>query len=1173
MLISVIFAQKHTVQSYLCIFLFIVLLSETGSAQSASTLRSKNLLLSGDTIVIDSLSIQSGTFRFIRASKDSACYELRALEGILVRKKNCISRSDSIAIQYRVYPVNFTKTTRNKERRVSTAEERGIYNPFIYTPSKNNENLMKFDGLTKSGSISRGISVGNNQDLSVSSSLNLQLSGKLADDIDISAAITDDNIPIQPDGNTQQLQDFDKVYIQLSNASSKLIVGDFQITRPESYFMNFNKRLQGGSYTTNFKSQILNENKHRPASIKIGGSMAVARGRFNRNQIQAVEGNQGPYRLKGANNEQYIVILSGSEKVYIDGRMLKRGQEFDYIIDYNAAELSFTSRVLITKDIRIFVEFEYSDRNYARSLIYANNEIVQGKFTSRINMYSEQDSKNQPLQQKLTAEEKAILRDAGDDLPDAFVESIDSIAYSADLIMYLRKDTLVNGMLYQGILKHTTNPDSAKYTATFSNVGALKGNYKQTTSAANGRVFEWIAPVNDIPQGSFEPKAQLIPSTKKQILTVGSDYRASSHLRLSSEIAYSKFDKNTFSTLDSKDDQGYAFRIMAEDTRNLGNDSVPWKLVSAISYEQIDKNFSPIERFRNVEFERDWNLRQIAITPAAEYLPRLNLNLSKGNIGSINYLFTGFSKGKQLNASQHNLTTDLKKWGYVLNYKGSITRSSGTETNTLYYRHKTVFTKDIRFIKIGYQDEYERNLLRDSEMDTLTTASYKFFDRQAFIQNLDTAKNKFALFYKVRTDNGLTNRELKQYAWGESYGFTMDFTSKETIELRTITSVRNLKIRDSSLTALKPERTLLNRIELSLRFWKSSLVASTFYEVGSGLETRKEFSYLEVQPGQGVYAWTDYNSNGIRELNEFELSAFPDQARYIRVFTQTQDFIRVFSNQFNQILNLKAPQNWSSKKGFIKLASRFSTQSALKVDGRTTNSEISKAYNPFGTAIEDPQLITANQSFRNSVFFNKNNPKFGFDLNWQQQASKALLNNGLESRENQFGNHRIRWSPGDRFNINGEFKKGRKTSNVTYFSTRNYQISYLEFEPRITFQPNAAFRLSVSYKRSIKNNKQELGGERASTNTGGIDLKYNVANKGSFQAKFNLIFIDYTGINNTPVAYEMQEGLRTGKNYTWGLSYQRTLSNNMQINVNYDGRKSPDVRTVHVGGVQVRVFF
>lgn len=1143
-------------------------------SQSLSSLRTKTILLSGDTIRLDSMSLLQGSFRFTGVSGDTNSYEILPDRGILVRKKGSLPpKGDSIQVSFRVLPLNFYEPYLNKSRRKSTAEERGIYNPFVYSPAKNSTGNLKFDGLNKNGSISRGISVGNNQDLAVNSALNLQLSGKLTPEIDISAAITDDNIPIQPDGNTQQLQDFDRVYIQLSNEKSKLIVGDFQITRPSSYFMNYNKRLQGGSFETEFKEALFNEDKFPKAIIKTGGSVAVARGRFNRNQIQGVEGNQGPYRLRGANNEQFIVILSGSEKVYIDGKQLSRGQENDYVIDYNTAEVTFTSRILITKDKRIFVEFEYSDRNFARSQLAFNTSIEQGASVTRLHVYSEQDSKNQSLQQELGPEQKAVLREAGDDPSLALIDAVDSVAFTVDLILYEMRDTLVNGVLYQDVLVNSTNPELANYRATFIQVGSNQGNYIQSNSAANGRVFQWIAPVNGVPQGSFAPKAQLIAPIQRQMFTLGNDYKVNERLSFSSELAYSNYDLNTFSPKNNADDQGYAFRVAAIYNRELGKDSVRWKMINTLSYEQIDRHFNPIERFRNVEFDRDWNLQSVISKPASEYLPRANVNLTNAQYGTFNYLFTGFLKGEQLQANQHAVNSDLRWKKYKLNYVGSLTSSNGIENSSNFYRHKTRFTRDISWFQIGYEDEFERNLLRDVLNDTLRSDAYSFFDRQVFIQNVDTAKRKYNLFYRIRTDDGIRSGDLQQYAWAESFGFSLDLSTRENIQFRSITTYRRLEIRDTTLINLQPERTLVNRIELSLRLLKGSITSNTFYESGSGLETRKEFSYLEVQPGLGVYGWTDYNGNGIKELNEFEIAAFPDQAKFIRVFTPTTDFIRVYSNTLNQAINIKAPKDWYSKKGIKKLLSRFSSQTAWRGDKRTTNTEVLEAYNPFGSGIEDDQLITLNQTLRNSIFFNRSDPKFGFDINFQRVGTKALLNNGLELRENTFGNHRARWSPGNRFTVSAETRNGTKLSDAEFFSTRNFKITYFDWEPRIAYQPSPSFRTSIAYSQSTKNNAETLGGEQARSNAVSADLKYNVPNKGSLQAQVKVTDIQFDGDQNTPVAFEMQEGLRTGRNFTWGLSYQRTLSNNMQLNLSYDGRSSPEVPIVHVGNVQVRVFF
>ena len=152
---------------------------------------------------------------------------------------------DSVIISYQRYAFNFEKVYFNKDLNSIGTDLSLAQTPFNITfNSQNaNSNFLSDDALSKNGNISRGISFGTTQDVVVNSNLNLQVSGKLSEDIDLLMAATDNNIPFQADGTTAQLQEFDKVFIQLNNKTTKLVVGDFQLAKPkQSYFLNYYKR-------------------------------------------------------------------------------------------------------------------------------------------------------------------------------------------------------------------------------------------------------------------------------------------------------------------------------------------------------------------------------------------------------------------------------------------------------------------------------------------------------------------------------------------------------------------------------------------------------------------------------------------------------------------------------------------------------------------------------------------------------------------------------------------------------------------------------------------------------------------------------------------------------------------------------------------------------------------
>src|SRR5437868_8646676 len=192
---------------------------------------------------------------------------------------------------------------------------------------------------------------------------------------------------------------------------------------------------------------------------------------------------------------------------------------------------------------------------------------------------------------------------------------------------------------------------------------------------------------------------------------------------------------------------------------------------------------------------------------------------------------------------------------------------------------------------------------------------------------------------------------------------------------------------------------------------KGGLTSNTYFEIGTGQEQKKQYIYLEVPAGQGIYAYVgDFNSNGIKELNEFAVAAFPSAARFVRIFLPTNEYVTVRSNQLNEVLSVTPYSFIKSEEGKTNFFSRLSNQTQGRVERKTMGESFAESLNPFRTSIEDTSLVTLTSLLRNTFYFNRNSSIYGFDLTWQQNSTKSLLSSGLDYRVQVSKTGNARWN-------------------------------------------------------------------------------------------------------------------------------------------------------------------
>ena len=1134
-------------------------------AQMRGSLRSKKITPSTSGVVFDSVSIVPGSV--IISGFDSTQFSIDYIGSVLYWLKEPVP--ETVAITYRVFssrlgaPVyryrfdsiaNFFRASPRVDKAVAQTKER-------FTT------VADFGALQYTGSFGRSLSVGNTQDAVVNGVFNLQISGFLADSIEMAAAITDNNIPIQPDGTTQNLNEFDRIWMRFKKPTWEVNIGDIDVRKSPTYFMSYYKRQQGLAVAAT--QQI-----GKSVGNKVFASGALAKGKFARNIFNGIEGNQGPYRLTGAANELFFVVLAGTERVWIDGKQIQRGEDQDYVINYNTAEITFTPRQLINKDARIQVEFEYADRNYLNSLIYLEDELqISEKFKFNIAYYANTDARNSPINQELNPLEKQFLSEIGDSIQNAFFPSAMPDSFDASKIQYTQIDTTVSGETYKAFQYYTT-PERQLYNLQFVQVGENKGNYIPAFNGANGKVFQWVVPINGVPQGSYEPARFLVTPKKRAMLSMAAEWMITPQTSIQASAGFSTQDVNLFSSKDKMNDKGNGYRIDLNDGRRLLFAGKSFQLKSSAGYEYVDENFVPLERLRPVEFLRDWGLEMNAAA-ATEQIIRAQTGIGDGKGTSLQYAFQRYQRNNDYQGIRHQLSYDESWKGWQLRSIYQQTIFTDAKRNGKFLRPLIALDKTLKAFNnagFGLQYQLEHNSITEQRSGNIAAGSFSFHDWRAYLASDQNNRNRWRLEWFSRSNRAAVGDEWLPQDVQNTISINTELAKSKVHFFRIQASYRNLTVKTSGINNLEDEQTLLGRAEYGLTLLKGALRATVLYELGAGQEQQRDFTYVEVQAGRGEYAWIDYNNDGIPQLNEFEVAIFPDQAKYIRIFTPTNRFVKATYNTFNYNLGINPRAIWMREKsGWKAWAAKFNLQTALQTNRKQVN-DGNFQFNPFAGSIGDTSLLAANTNLSNNISFNRFSTKWGVDFTQLRNAGKAILTYGFETRINENYRVKLRKNFGSFFTatLSGRMGNQRLITPNPKFENRNYDISTKGISPALIFTNGVVFRAELQYVYSKKDGVAGAETPQATINTFEGDIKWNVLQKSVVTARMSYSHIGYNGPTNTTVTYIMLEALQPGKNLLWNTELTRRISNSFEISFQYEGRQSGDSKTVHIGRAALR---
>lgn len=1023
--------------------------------------------------------------------------------------------------------------------------------------------------FTLTGYAQRQVGVGQSGASQPSGAIQLALQGTLPSGLGLEAQLTDQSLPFQPEGTTTEIQALDRLYIRVYDSLWAVAAGDLSLEGDHAPFLHYTGQTQGVGYRYGGPWG-------RADSLGLQASLGVAKGTYTRIAIAPMEGIQGPYRLQGERQFTQVVVLAGSERVYLDGKRLVRGQTQDYTIDYNLGEIRFTARNPITSHSNIVVEYEQISRHFTRYFATGGAGVKsRNGWLLAINGYTAQDARSvlsSLPDPKGVAEQ---LEQSNPDENGAYIVPTHPTLDGRTNAGYRPVDTLIDG---EGIrfFRHCKPGEAdSLYELVFTYVGPNAGDYISRQGAQNLQIFEWVAPRNGISQGDYRAGQRVAPPSSHTVLQASAQRQWGSILPGTTriDVAYSYWNANTLARNTPPGRNGFGLalkhtnRLLAYGTGGL------WLEASG---RYVDRRFQEVEAIVPVDYYRQWGLVR----------PEKRHAWGEGQVALASRSASGVSRlegGVLLLSNTLGSKLDLDQqhaWGRW-HYESNISARAIKHNDTLHHLGHGSARLRYAFGPL-WLSAFSRGEWGGHRGGAGGRAHGQGPWWQAGLQLAlpDSLHSSLLVECSYRRDYAGPPAGAQGAPPAPPSAGQVD---QQTLLARLVGSIQ-LPLEGqldatASVRALLPSKynrpkriplTILSDLQIAQPLWQQRLTLTAGHSLSAERVPRYQLHYIAVPLGEGQYTWLDANGDGIAQVEEFVVAAFADQGRYILQQVPSSEE----RNALAATLGLDIQLTPRPRQQPITDSTAWWQRLDLSLHGRSAQQRADNQWGYLhwpGRRPGDTALLAQRVVAEGRVIFNRAHSPLEVAFCSSYSYIQVGLSQGASSRQQL--RHTLSIATPERPGWGGSAEGVYSAQSVAYPYGGRYHLQTTTLGGSATLLWRGAENLLHAVRFTPQWINERDGKHHAHLRRYSYQWQQPLAKhwRGNLELTYARVMSNFAESN--PLAYEVLEGLRNGNNWVAEVAITWQITRYLEARGAYMARRNGQYPIAQAGFLQLRALF